>query len=156
VSLGTRMVERKTACCFSARKRLLGRVSRPIYWAARRSVYNQSAVTEHSLRLRPSLTELEHGRVTGSAPQGAGVTGTVESGRPGADGRAAGVRSDRPGKNPVLPESLVTESLRDSFHYGKNDIDLFARIIKLACGPIPIGLGGLRPPAGAGEQSAPA
>ncbi len=79
----------KTACCFSARKRLLGRVSRPIFWA---SVYNQSAVTEHSLCSRPSLTELEHGRLTGSAPQGAGVTGTVESGRPPTGGP---VRSDR-------------------------------------------------------------
>ncbi len=54
-----------------------GRVSRPIYWA---SVYNQYAVTEPSLCLCPSLTELEHGRLTWPAPQGAGVTGTVESG----------------------------------------------------------------------------
>jgi hypothetical protein len=44
----------KTTCCFSARKRLLGRVSRPIYWA---SVYNQNAVTERSLCLRPSESD---------------------------------------------------------------------------------------------------
>ncbi len=78
----------KTACCFSARKRLLGRVSRPIYWA---SVYNQYTVTEHSLYLRPSLTKLEHGQQTALAQQGAGVTGTVESGRPPTGGP---VRSD--------------------------------------------------------------
>jgi hypothetical protein len=43
----------KTACCFSARKRLLGRVSRPIYWAALEpTVYrdnqSQRSVTEYS------------------------------------------------------------------------------------------------------------
>jgi hypothetical protein len=80
------------------------------------SVYNQYAVTEHSLCMRPSLTELEHGRLTGSAPQGAGVTGTVRSERPAAD-RWAG--PFRPERTPFFPS---LSSLRDSFHDGKNDI----------------------------------
>ena len=54
----------------------------------------------------PSPTELEPGQQAESAPQGPGVTGTVESGRPPTGGP---VRSDR--KEPR--SSRVTTSLRD-------------------------------------------
>jgi hypothetical protein len=77
----------KTACCFSARKRLLGRVSRSIYGAG---VYNQYTA-KHNYCL--SGSDWTQGRSNSRVgPQGPGVTGTVESGRPPTGGP---VRSDR-------------------------------------------------------------
>ena len=105
----------KTACCFSARKRRLGRVSRPIYGRACTTVHGQ---TQTQAQVVLVLSESGCTRTRPVSRVGPVRVGSDRDGRerPAADGRAGPFRPER---TPFFPSH---SSLRDSFHYGKNDI----------------------------------
>ena len=105
-----------TACCFSARKRLLGRVTGDRYSAG---VYNRYTA-EHKHKLCSAESDWTRtGPASRVDPARAGSDSDRDGReRPAADGRAGPFRPER---TPFFPSH---SSLRDSFHYGKNDIVL--------------------------------
>jgi hypothetical protein len=106
----------ETACCFSARKRLLlvGRVSRPIYGG---SAYNQYADPKHNLCWYPSLTELKLGQTAAGSESPAALQGPAVTG-PGRS-RAAGRRGRRAGRSVPIGNLKNSVTLRLFFpsHY---------------------------------------
>jgi hypothetical protein len=90
---GRKALTGKTACCFSARKRLPGRVSSGLlYLLTSMEQARTTSTRPNIISVCPGLTGLEHGQTAGSAPQGPGVTVTVESGGLPPTGPAPAVR----------------------------------------------------------------